>query len=107
MEEYNTKISNKKEIIYLKKFEKKEKYVLKSIKENAPIFTSLVKNGLYLILAEKNPEIKVYFDQFKNMEKYIETKGEDELKSLINYLININNLYYTKEFQQRLIYFFH
>ena len=68
MEDYNKKISNKKEMIYLKTFEKKEKYDLKSIKENAPFFTSLVKNGLYLILAEKNPDIKVYFDQFKNME---------------------------------------
>ena len=107
MEEYNKKITDKKEIIYLKKFEKNEKYDLKTIKENAPFFTNLVKNGLYLILAERNPDIKVYFDQFKNMEKYIETRGEDELKSLINYLISINNLYYTKEFQQRLIYFFH
>ena len=103
--EYNNKISNKKEIIYLKKFENNKKYDLKSIKENAPFLTSLVKNGLYLILSEKNPDIKVYFDQFKNMEKYIEQKGENELKLFINYLIHINNLFYTKEFQQRLIYF--
>ena len=68
MEEYNTKISNKKEIIYLKKFENQEKYDLKSIKENAPFFTNLVKNGFYLILAEKNPDIKLNLDQFKNME---------------------------------------
>ena len=80
---------------------------MKPIKENASFFTNLVKNGLYLILAKRNPDIKVYFDLFKNMEKYIETRGEDELKSLINYLISINNLYYTKEFQQRLIYFIH
>ena len=36
VEEYNKKISNKIEMIYLKKFEKNEKYDLKSIKENAP-----------------------------------------------------------------------
>ena len=60
-----------------------------------------------MILSEKNPDIKVYFDQFKNMEKYIEQKGENELKLFINYLIHINNLFYTKEFQQRLIYFIH
>lgn len=107
MEEYNKKITDKKKIIYLKKFEKNEKYDLKPIKENASFFTNLVKNGLYLILPKRNPDIKVYFDLFKNMEKYIETRGEDELKSLINYLISINNLYYTKEFQQRLIYFIH
>jgi hypothetical protein len=82
--EYYNKIANKKEIIYLKKFENNKKYDLKSIKENAPFLTNLVKNGLSLILSEKNPDIKVYFDQFKNMEKYIEQKGEDELKLFIN-----------------------
>lgn len=37
--EYINKISNKKEIIYLKKFENNKKYDLKSIKETAPFLT--------------------------------------------------------------------
>ena len=101
------KINNKKEIIYLKKLENKKEYDFKSIRENAHFFISLLKNGLvYIIFSDGNPPINAYKTLFEDIDKFVEIKGKDYSKSLIKYLIDLKDIYETKEYHQRLIYFF-
>ena len=104
---FNEKINKKKELIYLKKFEKNKDFDFKVFKENASLIISLAKFGLNYICTsdKKNINIKSYSKFFKDIKGIFSKKGKDECKSLIDYLNNLENLYYTREFQKRIIFF--
>ena len=105
---FNEKINKKKELIYLKKFEKNKNYDFKVFKENASLIIFLAKFGLdYICIPDtlKYINIKSYSKVFKDIKGIFSKKGKDECKSLIDYLNNLENLYYTREFQKRIIFF--
>lgn len=84
--QFSKKIDEKKEIIYLKKFENKKEYDFKSIRENAHFFISLLKIGLeYIISSDENPPINAYKTLFEDIDKFVEIKGKDYSKSLIKF----------------------
>ena len=106
---FNEKINKKKELIYLKKFEKNKDFDFKVFKENASLIIILAKFGLNYICIpdnfDKNINIKSNSNFFKDIKEIFSKKGKDECKSLIDYLNNLENLYYTREFQKRIIFF--
>ena len=107
--EYNnfTKKMNKKEIIFIKKFESNKNYDLKKIKEQAPFLIEFAKLSLTIVFngITKPYKIDSYLDLFKALEKYIAQLPKEDAISLVNYLSQLNFLYQTKELHQRLVYF--
>ena len=71
IKEFNEKIKNKKEIIFIKKFENNKKYDFKIIKENANFLIEFTKFFFSF-------NIKNYIDFLQILDKYIAKIGKKE-----------------------------
>ena len=78
-------MGDKKEIIFIKKYESNKNYDLKNIKEQAPFLVEFAKFSLIFCLNDLNKPLKIdsFLYLFKAVEKYIEQLPKKDAISLI------------------------